>query len=246
MAGETASAKFYDQTAEHVAVLINAAWDGLGPALSSAMTGLDTTTGPIVDVGAGTGAGTAVLAQALPGAEILAVEPHPALRTALLARIAANSDLTARVTVLDTDVLSAALPERIAALVAMNVIGHLPPPDRRTLWAVLADKLAPSGRAVLNLYPPTKPETVPAAPMAEVRVGRRHYLGTAAAEPAGVDAITWRMTYQVREDDQTVTEFTAADHWYVFTPEQLVAELAEHGLRCTAGDPTQGLQIITR
>lgn len=236
---------FYDRTGEYVAVLLPAAWEGLGPALAAAVTGLDVTAGPVVDVGAGTGIGTEVLARALPGAEILAVEPHAALRTALLARLSADDDLRERATVLDTDLLAAALPDTISAMVLMNVIGHFTPADRQRIWALLATRLAPTGRAVLNLYPPTRPEPVTATPMGQARIGRRRYTGTATAEPAGQDAVTWAMTYRIDHDGETVTELTATDHWYVFTPEQLATELADHGLQVTAGDPAQGIQIIT-
>lgn len=241
-----ASAAFYDRTAEYVGVLLPAAWEGLDEALTATLSGLDANTGPIVDVGAGTGIGTAVIAAAVPGAEILAVEPHRGLRTALLARIAGDAVLRNRVTVLDADLLAAALPERISALVAMNVIGHFSPAERRRVWDLLAQRLSPRGRAVLNLYPPTSPVHVPATPMAEVTIGRRRYTGTAEAEPAGDDAVTWTMTYRVIEDGHTTTKFSSTDHWHVFDPEQLTAELAEHELRLTPGDPDHGIQIISR
>jgi SAM-dependent methyltransferase len=247
MTERPAAGRFYDRTAEYVAVLLKPAWEGLGPALADALAGLCTVEGqPIVDVGAGSGLGTEVIAKACPDAEILAVEPNPALRTALLSRVAGNGPLAERVTVVGTDLLSAMLPDRIAGLVGMNVIGHFDPKEREALWTLLATKLAPRGRAVLNLYPPTRPEPVPPTPMAEVRLGRRRYTGTSAAEPAGEDAITWRMSYRVEQDGRAVTEFTASDRWYVFTPERLAVELAEHGLRVTAGDATHGLRIITR
>lgn len=240
MAGD----RFYDQTAEYVAVLLPGAWRGLGAALTSALDGIDPAAGPIVDVGAGSGFGTAVLARAFPGADIVAVEPNQALRTALLTRVVEDEDMASRVTILAADLFGAELPETFAGVALMNVIGHFSPADRRKLWALLAERLAPSGRAVLNLYPPTRPETVPSTPMSEVTVGRRRYLGSAAAEPAGSDAVTWRMTYRVEQDGRAIQEFTADDHWYVFTPEALAAEVAEHNLRVTAGDPDYGIQII--
>ncbi|MFF9690884.1 hypothetical protein [Streptomyces sp. NPDC014623] len=237
---------FYDRTAEHVAVLIPSAWEGLGPALGRALEGLDTSSGPVVDVGAGTGEGTVVLARTLRSADILAVEPHPLLRTALLTRVTADKELAARVTVVGRDVLSATLPDRISGLIAMNVIGHLTPTERQSLWDVLAQRLDVNGRAVLNLSPPTRPESVPSAPMGEVTVGRHRYSGSASAEPAGPDSVTWHMTYRVDEDGDTLTEFTASDRWYVFTSAQLAAELAERGLRLLDADPEYGLYVITR
>lgn len=246
MPGDAKSGDFYDRTAEYVAALIPAAWEALGPELARALDGLDTTCGPIVDVGAGSGEGVAVIARTLPAAEVLAVEPHPALRAALLTRVVGSGDLAERVTVIDADVLSAVLPERISALVAMNVIGHLAPAERKELWAILERKLDPSGRAILNLAPPTRPQALPASPMGEVTIGRRRYAGHASAEPAGDDAVTWHMTYRTTQDGRLVNEFTASDVWYVLTPEQLAAELAEQGLRVTAGASDQGLQVITR
>ncbi|GLY64795.1 class I SAM-dependent methyltransferase [Amycolatopsis taiwanensis] len=240
------SAGFYDRTGEYVAVLLPPVWRELGPALVRALEGLDGAMGPIVDVGAGTGLGTVTLAAAFPDAEILAVEPHSGLRTALLARVAGDDALASRVTVVGADVLSARLPDRIAALVAMNVIGHLSPDERLSLWAMLAEKLAPRGRAVLNLYPPTRPEPVPAGPVVQARVGRLRYTGTASAEPAGEDAVTWRMSYRMFEGEEKITELTASDHWYVFTPEQLADELAGCGLRVTPAEGEHGLQVITR
>jgi len=236
---------FYDQTGEYVAVLLAALWEGLGPALTAALDGLEPTAGPIVDVGAGNGFGTRVIAAAVPHAEIIAVEPDRALRTALLAMVGADVDLRTRVTVLDTDLLRAELPPRIGGLVAMNVIGHFSPVERARVWVLLAERLVPQGRAVLNLYPPYRPEAVPNAPMGEATIGRRRYTASAAAQPAGEDAVTWEMTYRVEQDGRAVATFSARDHWYVLSPDQLAAELAPHDLRLTPGDPTQGMHMIT-
>jgi protein-L-isoaspartate O-methyltransferase len=117
-------------------------WEGLGPALADAVKGADTSA-PALDIGTGSGRGTVVLGRALPGAEIVAVEPSPGLRSALPARVFADAGLRDRVTVLPESVLDAALPDRIGVAVAMNVIGH-----RR-----LAVRLVPGGRLVVNLQP---------------------------------------------------------------------------------------------
>ncbi|MEV7959144.1 class I SAM-dependent methyltransferase [Streptomyces sp. NPDC087532] len=237
--------RFYDRTAEYVAVLIPSAWQGLGPALGRALDGLDTSLGPVVDVGAGTGEGTVAIAQTLPATEIVAVEPHPSLRTALLARLASGNGLPGRVTVLGEDILSATLPEQISGLVAMNVIGHLTPAERNALWTLLTERLAPRGRAVLNIYPPTRPESVPSTPMSETTLGRRLYTASASAEPAGTDSVTWHMTYRIVDNGTVVNEFTASDLWHVFTSEELSEELIEHDLHLTSVDADHGLHVIT-
>ncbi|WP_146167520.1 hypothetical protein [Micromonospora sp. MH33] len=45
-----------------------------------------------MDIGAGTGLGTLVAARAVPDAEVIAVEPSPILRAALLARVVGDED----------------------------------------------------------------------------------------------------------------------------------------------------------
>lgn len=235
---------FYDRTAEYVAVLLRDAWTGLGPALTRAVSGMDTGAGPVLDIGAGTGLGTAILAAALPGAAIVAVEPNQALRTALLARCVDDEELRRRVTVLGDDVLSAALPDRLSGVVAMNVLGHFPAPRRRALWRLFAERLDAGGWAVFNLQPPFIPVHVPATPMAEVRVGALTYVGVAAAEPSGESAIRWDMTYRVEGEEGVLTEFTASDEWAVATPEALAQELAEAGLVLAVLDPDQQLYQV--
>lgn len=126
------SAEFYDRTGEYVAVLLPQAWREPGPALAEALAGLNPATGVLVDVGAGTGIGTTMLAAAFPGAEIVAIEPHPGLRTALLARIVDDEDLAQRVMVPAADVLTARVPDRVAGLIASRTLVLPPRCLRRT------------------------------------------------------------------------------------------------------------------
>ena len=55
---------------------------------------------------------------------MVAVEPSPGLRSALLARVHGDEDLRTRVTVLPSSFPDVELPERFSALIAMNVLGH--------------------------------------------------------------------------------------------------------------------------
>lgn len=82
---------------------------------------------------------------------------------------------------IDTDLLAADLPPRISGMAAMNVIGHCSPADRAHLWALLGERLLLRGRAMLNLYPPHRPEAVTAAAIGDVTIGRRRYKATAGA-----------------------------------------------------------------
>ncbi len=234
----------YERSAEFVDVMIASHWAAQAPPLSQALRGV---TGPVVDVGAGGGQGTRVIAEAVPEAEIVTVEPSAALRSVLLARVNESAELRDRVTVLAEGFLEAALPQKLGAVVAMNVIGHFDPAGRQRIWSVLAERLVPGGRAVLNLQPPTEPMTVPESRFADVRVGRRRYEGWGHAEPAGPDRITWHMAYRTYHDDQLVDELEVAYAWWVLNERQLKAELGRHGLAPTPTGPAElGLYLIER
>ncbi|MEK8169316.1 class I SAM-dependent methyltransferase [Streptomyces sp. M19] len=98
------------------------------------------------------------------------------MRAVLLARVLDDPELRRRVTVLDGDALSAELPTGIRALVACNVLGHLPPGDRRALWVRAARLLAPGGALVLTLARRT-PRVRPRTRMASASVGALDYEG---------------------------------------------------------------------
>lgn len=234
----------YERSAEFVDAMLAPHWTVLGPALAEALRGAP---GPVVDVGAGGGHGTRAIAQALPEAEIFAVEPSPGLRSALMARVYESPELRDRVTVLPSGLLQAALPPRLGALVAMNVIGHFDPADRHAIWKLLAERLLPGGRAVLSLQPPAEPTTVPQTRFSELRVGRRRYEGWGRAEPAGPGLITWHMTYRAIQDGEPAEEVEVSYTWWTLAQDQLTTEVTEHGLQAApTGSADLGLWLITR
>ena len=81
-----------------------------GPALPHLLSGVEPAAGPILDLGAGTGAGTVHLHAAFPDASIVAVEPSKAMRTALNVRLANNAGLRQAVTVMPCTFEDADLP----------------------------------------------------------------------------------------------------------------------------------------
>jgi hypothetical protein len=128
----------------------------------------------------------------------------------------------------------------------MNVIGHFDPSERSTTWELLAERLTPGGRAVLNLQPPTEPVKVPEFQMADVRIGRRRYAGWGRAEPVGPDRLTWHMTYRTYHDEELVRELKVSYVWWVFTERRLSEELAKRDLKLDRTGPAElGMYIIT-
>lgn len=234
----------YEVAAEHFDLLIADAWQVLRPALALALAAVDPAAGPVLDLGAGTGMGTKVIAELAPGSDILAVEPSRSLRVGLFGRLADNPRLRDRVTVLPTDALGAELPARIGGVVAMNMVGHLAPPEREELWRRLAERLAPGAPLVVNLQPPARAEAVPETVFASVPVGGRVYRGRGSAIPAGPSKVTWRMAYQTLVGTTVVSEDTVDHDWWVVDEERLVTELAVAGLTC---EPVaDGVYVATR
>ncbi|GAA2324621.1 class I SAM-dependent methyltransferase [Streptomyces cuspidosporus] len=221
----------YARSAEYIDIMIAEAWDAFGPALADTLKGTEAIPGTIVDLGAGSGRGVRAVCAAFPGdSPILAVEPSPALRAVLLARVHEDARLRRRVTVAPGDALNIPLPERVRALVAMNMIGHLSPDERYELWARVAPRLAPGGRVIINLAPPTTPAHVPPALMANLTVGDLTYEGWASAEPSGDHRVTWHMTYRTLRQGRALSEVTVDYAWWVLDEIELARELAEHGL----------------
>lgn len=104
----------YGVAAEYLELLMLPAWRELRSALVAVLHDVDPAAGPVLDLGAGTGLGTKVILDTVPGARVLAVEPSPGLRAVLLARLAHDPDRARRVTVQPVDAAGAVLPGQLA------------------------------------------------------------------------------------------------------------------------------------
>ncbi|MCZ7418694.1 MULTISPECIES: class I SAM-dependent methyltransferase [unclassified Micromonospora] len=236
----------YHDSGEFLDLLSLDAWQALRDPVRSALAGAAPQAGPIVDLGAGSGLGTQLIAEVLPAARILAVEPSAVQRAALLCRLGPVPELRERVTVVAAAAQDVPLPDRIGGGVAMNMIGHLAPPARRELWGRLRDRLADGAPLVVNAQPPAEPMEIPEAEFVRVRVGDHTYVGSGAAQPDGPDTLRWRMRYQVLDQDgQLVREITAAYQWFVVSPEAIIAELSAAGLDAVVG-PMDVVRAVAR
>ncbi|GLI03591.1 class I SAM-dependent methyltransferase [Phytohabitans aurantiacus] len=162
--------------------------------------------GPIADIG--TGLGTRVAAQTVPTAELIAVEPSPILRSSLLARLA-NHDLQRRVTAQAADAAGMVLPDRLGAVLAINMGGHLAPDWRRALWAAQA-----GARGAAGGQPPATDGAGHRArdPFTCVPAGRRTCQGSGTARPAGPYRVVWTMRYRVLAEDGAVERELVVDY----------------------------------
>ncbi|ONK09542.1 class I SAM-dependent methyltransferase [Streptomyces sp. MP131-18] len=227
----------YAKSAPFIDPLIAGFWQQVGHSLAAELRRLSALSGPVIDLGAGAGRGTRIAAAALPEARLLAVEPSAAMRTALLARLMDDPPLAARTTVVAEGAMEFPFPERVRAVLAVNMIGHLTPDERRSLWARIAARLDPGGIVVVNNPPPTVPAAVPRVASPVVRVGAYDYRGWSEAEPAGDQSVVWHMAYETLHQGRVVARVDVDYDWWVVTDEELRAEWAACALSSrTLGD----------
>lgn len=227
---------FYLANADLFDALSSSAWESLRPSLRAALDGIEPDGHPVLDIGAGTGLATEVIAAAVPAVDILAIEPSAALRPALMTRIMLVPGLRERVTVLPTDVAGAVLPERLGGAVAANMIGHLDPSQRGELLALVASRLVAGGVFVVGLQPPERPESVPHSLFGTVVVGRRSYEGWGGAEPTGPDTVRWRMVWRILENGEVLESRRAEVEWWTVREGELVDSLRSVGLSPRVGE----------
>jgi SAM-dependent methyltransferase len=219
-----------EATAEFYELLATAHWERTGPELARLLAGVDTATGPVVDVGAGTGIGLPHLLAAVPDAHVVAIEPSRAMRVALHTRLLLDPTLDGRVTV-DPRPLAESLPVRASALVMSAVLGHLDDDECAVLWRFVAGRMPPGAPAVIEVLPPHRPEVVEPVRYAARRVGGHLYEGWQAGVPVGERSMEWTMTYRVLDaDGDLVTESTATSVYRCWSPADVRAAVGPFGL----------------
>lgn len=211
------SAEFYELVADrHVRT-------STGP-LSAALEGVDPTQGPIVEIGAGTGRLTEVIARRVPTARILAVEPSAPMRAVLTSRVFGNRALRDRVTVVAASAQTLTLPEQVSAVVVFGVLGHLDAAERATLWDLLRAALPPGGRVAVELMGGHEARRIEPIRMLRERIGDQVYEWWTSAEVAGPKLMRWRTTWKVLSDGEVVREVVDGYDWATLSLEELAAE----------------------
>lgn len=235
MSGYAVTAQFYDAMASEQHGAVDAQ-------IFEVLTGLATTGYPVVDIGAGTGLTTQVIAKALPEAEILAVEPDPAMRPAIMTRVWSDPDLRRRVSILPMSILAAPLPPVVSAAIASATLVHFSPRERARLWELLSARLSPVGRAVIEILCPIA-QNMPETRMATAQVGQVVYKGWASAQRIDESRQHWRIRYVAELDgveiDRQCTDYVC----WVASAEQVLAEADAFGL---AGQATDNLVILRK
>lgn len=232
----------YIRSADHLDLLSAGMWQRMAVNVIEALADCADDDATIIELGAGTGLGTSVIASAAPNARIVAVEPSSHLRAVLLHRVASDANLRSRVTVENRPFPSSRLPESFDALVMINTLGHFADVVRNQLWHLVAAGLRPGGCAVINLQQPTTSSAIPEFEMGRERVGNREYHGTAWADRIDDTTMLWHMTYRTSENGDEIDATNVEYRWNVIDSDTFESELAQHGLRASmVGDGQFGI-----
>ncbi|GJF31775.1 hypothetical protein KNE206_44750 [Kitasatospora sp. NE20-6] len=184
----------------------------------------------VLDAGAGTGIVTETLVKAA-AAPVHAVEPSPAMRIALLARLARlGADERARVTLYPETVGACGLREAVDLAVASNLVATLPPAERRATWRALAAALVPGGLLLFDPPPVGVPDGEESRELPPARLGTDVYAARLTRTPdRGTVAV--RYDYRVERGGVVVREEHETFRLWPVEPAVLAEELAEAGLR---------------
>ncbi len=197
----------------------------------------------VVDAGAGTGIVTEVLVGAA-SAPVHAIEPSPAMRTALLARMARlGADRRARVTVHPQSVDGCGLRDAADLVVASNVVACLEPATRRATWRALAAALVPGGLLLFDPPPTRVPAEEGSRLLPPVRLGPDLYGARLTLTPDRALVVA-RYDYRVERDGVVVREEEESFRMWPATSAVLEEELAAAGL--TVVDPPHADLVAAR
>ncbi|MEV1293165.1 class I SAM-dependent methyltransferase [Pseudonocardia sp. NPDC049635] len=217
-----------------------------GPPLQAALAGTDPAAGPVLEIGAGTGAVTEVIARTLPDTGIVATEPAHTMRAVLTARVAADERLRERVLVTDED--AAALTVRLetappgagfCAAVLFGVVGHLDRPDRIRLWRALQRVLPVGAPVAVELMGVARPRHIPPVRLLREQIGDQVYEWWSAGEPAGPAAMRFDTTWRVLAGTRVVREVAESYLWHTLSVSDLVAETGWSGEPRSGPDGTE-------
>jgi SAM-dependent methyltransferase len=180
----------------------------------------------VIDVGAGTGLGTFLLAERS-DVPVHAVEPAAPMRAVLLSRLAGKPELLSRVHLHTCPAQDLPLVGAADFALCCNTMGTLPAESRTEVLAALARALVPGGRLVVE-RPPTSP-TPTVHQLPSWRLGDEVYGGSVSVDDNGDATLTWRFEYEVTNADVVVRSAHESFTGYVVAADEFEASVTEAG-----------------
>lgn len=191
--------------------------------------------GAVVEVGAGLGTALTTLAAMTSGA-LYAVEPSKYMRIGLMTTVAGSEALRKRVTILPGALreIGCSLPDALAGIVALNVLGHFEPAELDAFWRFAARRLQPGGQLVVGLQPPFGPTEIPWTDFGETRIGERAYRTAGAASVTSDGVAQWTMRWTIHDArGEELERRQASTRWTVIAPENATDAARAAGLRAS-------------
>jgi len=184
---------------------------------------MPTTSYPILDIGSGSGRTVIAIAESIPDVEIFAVEPSPVMRAILTQQVVQSDDLRKRVTIIPEPVENLLLPDKLGAVVAYGVLGHLDLSARKQLWDKLIPRLPKGSSIFVELFAKDKPMDM--APMQfQETIGQRRYVLTFSGEHVGEDLMRLTSKWTISGGIASTVEVESSNFWHTFGLDDLACE----------------------
>ncbi|HZD97764.1 MAG TPA: methyltransferase domain-containing protein [Micromonosporaceae bacterium] len=186
-----------------------------------------------LDVGAGTGLATELLAQRC-DVTVHAVEPTRSMRTVLLSRLAGRPELLEHVRVHARPIQDLGLSQVADFGLCLNTMGTLDRAERAEALTALAEALTSDATLVLQ-RPPDTPGRAH-ADLPAWHLGGDVYSGDVTCIESRPGAIEWRFTYRVTRDDAVIREEVETFDGFLVAADDFDIELANAGFVVTDVD----------
>ena len=214
---------YYAEVVEFYSLVTRAHSEG-EEVLRKALSDEVSTTLPILDIGSGTGRTVIAIAESIPDVEIFAVEPNDVMRAVLTNQVVQRDDLRKRVTIISEPISSISLPEKLGAVVAFGVLGHLDLSARKKLWDELIPRLPKEAPIFVELMPMDKPMNFPEMPTVQVKIGQRLYEGTVSGEMCEGDLMRITLKWTISGGITPKTVVKTSSFWHTFGLDDLASE----------------------
>ncbi|WP_144119288.1 class I SAM-dependent methyltransferase [Catellatospora sichuanensis] len=187
----------------------------------------------VLDVGAGTGLATNLLARRC-AVTVHAVEPAASMRAVLLSRLAGHTEVLPRVRLYARNVQDLGLAGIADFAWCLNTMAGLDLSDRAAALRALATALVPGGRLVVQ-RPPTR-AAEDRRDLPSWQLGGDLYSGEVTTSPVGADRVRWRFSYRVSRDGALVREESEVFDGHLATESGFDAELVAAGFTVIGTD----------
>ena len=187
----------------------------------------------VVEVGAGTGLATGLLARRCE-VTVHAVEPAASMRAIMLSRLAGHFELLRHVRVHARPVQQLGLTDVADFALCLNTMSTLDPESRADALQALAAALVDG--AVLVVQAPAAEPATTRYDLPSWQLGGDTYGGDVTVTPTGADRVEWRFTYRVRRSDVLVREQVETFDGYTVSADGFAAELTSAGFAPFAVD----------